>query len=290
MFGVQAVVAVVETGSFTAASERLEISKALLSKYITQVESELGVRLFNRTTRRVWLTEAGQIYYKNAIDVISAYEQMVENTRSEQQGLHGILTISAPFTFGTLTLPPWLTEFKRLHPHLKVQLKLNNRAVNMVEEGIDVRFKVGRLDDSSMIARHLKSDLMCLYASADYLKTFGEPTQLVDLASHQCIIDNNFSQLDYWRLLDSAGQSHLPQLNTTIAVNDSQAGASLAAHSGGIVLLPKSFAEQTCANFNLQPVLSQYHAGEIGWYLIYPHRQYLPAKIARFVEFIRQKF
>lgn len=286
----KAVVSVVECGSFTAASERLNISKALVSKYVSQIEARLGVRLFNRTTRKIGLTEVGQQFYNNALEVLSAYQQMIDSAQGQQSGISGQLTISAPFTFGTLLLPDWISEFNRLHPQLKIKLKLSNKAVNMLEEGIDLRFKVGRLNDSNMIARHLKSDILGLYASSAYIKAFGAPKTLAELADHRCVVDYNFSQTDYWKLLDSQGHLHTVNLNPAFTVNDAQAAANIAANGGGIALLPRHIARDRLFKLDLVPVLSQYHAGEIGLYLLYPHREYLPVKVRRFIDFVLQKF
>ena len=187
--GLKTVVAVVETHSFTAASDRLGISKALVSKYVGEVEKQLGIRVFNRTTRQLALTDAGRRYYQQAVILLEQFSAMVDNVTGEQTTPRGLLRISAPVTFGEMKLAPLLPKFISLYPDLTVELVLTNGAIDMLEEGIDVRLRIGGVDDSNMIARHLTDFPLILSASPNYSKQQGLPTTLAkhQLAKHHCM-------------------------------------------------------------------------------------------------------
>jgi DNA-binding transcriptional LysR family regulator len=168
--GIKTVVAVVETGSFTAASERLGMSKALVSKYIGEVEDSLGVRLLNRSTRRLALTEAGQRYYDQALPLLEEFEEMVDSVTGEQSSPRGLLRISVPVTFGEMSLAPLIPKFLQQYPDIGVDLQLSDKMIDMLEEGIDVVIRIGGVDDSSLIAKHIQTLPLALCASPDAQK------------------------------------------------------------------------------------------------------------------------
>ncbi|WDE13533.1 LysR family transcriptional regulator [Thalassomonas haliotis] len=288
--GMKTVVAVVETGSFTAAGERLGMSKALVSKYIGQVEKNLGSRLFNRTTRQLALTEAGRSYYQQALNLLEQYSAMVDNVTGEQTSPRGLLRLSAPVTFGEKTLSPLLPKFLRLYPDLQVELRLSNGAIDMLEEGIDVRIRIGGVDDSTMIARQLSSFELLLCASPAYIEQQGMPATPEQLTDHHCIIDSNFRIGKQWPIISASGIAHTIHVSSHIAVNSPQAVREIAIAGGGIGMIPAFIVEDALKDGRLLQVLPGCTTLEFGLFAIYPHRQYVPRKVRCFLDFALSEF
>lgn len=288
--GLKTVVAVVETNSFTAASDRLGISKALVSKYVGEVESQLGIRLFNRTTRQLALTDSGRRYYEQAIILLEQFSAMVDNVTGEQTAPRGLLRISAPVTFGEMRLAPLLSKFIALYPDLTIELVLTNGAIDMLEEGIDVRLRIGGVDDSNMIARHLTNFPLVLSASPNYAQANGLPTTPEQLGEHHCIIDSNFRIGKQWPFISPKGQAETIYVQSGLAVNSPQAVREIAIADGGIAMTPNFIVEDALADGRLLRVLPEYTTLEFGLFAIYPHRKYVAKKVRCFIDFVLEQF
>src|SRR6185295_9001405 len=181
-------VRVVERGSFTLAADDLALSRAVVSKYLSRLEDRLGARLLHRTTRRLSLTEAGAALFeasRGALERIEEAEAAVAQFQSEPRGR---LRVSAPMSFGILHLGPLLADFARAHPKVSMDLRLDDRYVNLVEDGIDVAVRIGALSDSSLVARKLAVTRAIACASPAYLAEHGTPESPEDLATHNCLI------------------------------------------------------------------------------------------------------
>lgn len=288
--GLKTVVAVVETGSFTAASERLGISKALVSKYVGEVEKQLSARLFNRTTRRLALTDTGKRYYQQSVILLEQYNALVDNVTGEQSKPRGLLKISAPVAFGEMKLSPLLSKFLTLYPDLKVELVLKNNAVDMIEEGIDVRLRIGGIEDSNMIARHLKTFPLTLCASPKYIQQNGLPKTPAQIAKHNCIIDSNFRIGNQWPFISPEGDASTIDVTSTLSVNSPQAVREMAIAGGGIAMTPAFIVEDAINDGKLTLILPAYTTLEFGLYAIYPHRKYVAKKVRCFIDFILAEF
>ena len=288
--GMKTVVAVVETNSFTAASLRLGISKALVSKYVGEVESRLGTRLFNRTTRQLALTEAGRSYYEQSLVLLEQFSAMVDNVTGEQSSPRGILRLSAPVTFGEMKLSPLLPKFLDLYPELQVELRLTNSAIDMLEEGIDVRIRIGGVDDSTMIARHLSTFPLILCASPDYIKSHGKPQTPTQMEQHRCIIDSNFRIGKQWPIISPDGNPQTINVQSHIAVNSPQAVREIAIAGAGIGMIPKFIVDDALTDGRLIPILPSYTTLEFGLFAIYPHRKYVSKKVRCFIDFVIAEF
>jgi len=288
--GLKTVVAVVETNSFTAASERLGISKALVSKYVGEVESQLGVRLFNRTTRAVSLTEAGRLYYQDCVALLEQYCAMLDSVTGDSTQVRGLLRISAPVTFGEMKLAPLLPKFLRLYPQLQVELVLTNAAIDMLEEDIDLRLRIGGVDDSNMIARHLNTFALVLTASPAYIKEYGLPKTAQQVAEHRCIIDSNFRVGKQWPIISPTGEAQTISVSSAIAANSPQAVREIAIAGGGIAMTPDFIVEDAIDSGLLIPILARYTTLEFGLFAIYPHRKYVAKKVRCFIDFAIEEF
>ncbi len=288
--GIKTVIAVVESGSFTAASERLNMSKALVSKYISEIERSLDIRLFNRTTRKISLTDAGTHYYQHAMEVLERYEGLVDAVVGEQSSPKGSLRVSAPVTFGENWLAEYLPEFCQTYPNIDLGLVLTNHAVDMLEEGIDVRIKVGYVNDSSLVARHISDVSRIMCASPDYIRHYGQPDKLADLARHKCILDTNFGHERHWSLVNGKGQKETVEIFPQLACNSPQAIVNMAKAGGGIAFVSLHAAIDGISSGELVELFPDYQSEQLGLYVIYPHRKYLSTKVRCFVEFMREKF
>jgi len=288
--GMRTIVAVVETGSFTAASERQGISKALVSKYVGEVENRLGVRLFNRSTRRLSLTEEGQRYYDQVVPLLEEYAVMVDNVTGAQSAPRGLLRISVPQTFGEMSLSPLIPKFLENYPDLSVDLQLSDRMIDMLEEGIDVVIRIGGVDDSTLIARHIKTLPLSLCASPGYIKQYGEPQNAQQVAEHTCIIDSNFRIGKQWPIVSPNGQTESIEVSSKIAANSPRAVKEIAIAGGGVGMIPRFIIESELQQGTLQEILPGYKTLEFGLFAIYPHRRYLSKKVRCFIDFLIDEF
>lgn len=288
--GMKTIVAVVETGSFTAASERLGISKALASKYVGEVEARLGVRLFNRSTRRLALTEEGQRYYDQALPLLEGFTAMVDQVTGEQSEPRGLLRVSVPVTFGEMKLSPLIPKFLALHPQLQVDLQLSDRMIDMLEEGIDVVIRIGGVDDSSLIAKQIATLPLVLCASPSYLQSSGQPRVASDIADHDCIIDSNFRIGKHWPIVSPDGQTSSIEVSSRVSANSPRAVKEVAIANGGIGMIPRFIVEDELHQGTLDEVLPGYTTLEFGLFAIYPHRRYLSKKVRSFIDFLVAEF
>jgi len=284
--GLKTVVAVVETGSFTAASDRLGMSKALVSKYVGEVEDALGVRLFNRSTRRLALTEAGERYYQQALPLLEEFAEMVDSVTGEQSNPKGGLKVSVPVAFGAMTLSPLVPAFLKQYPDIALELQLTDHMIDMLEEGVDVVIRIGGVDDSNLIAKHIKTLPLTLCASPGYLKEHGQPKKPQDLTQHHCIIDSNFRIGKHWPMIAPNGDTESVQVNSRVAVNSPQAVKEIALAGGGIGMIPRFIVDTALQEGHLQEVLADYQTLEFGMFAIYPHRRYLSRKVRCFIDFL----
>lgn len=288
--GLKTVIAVVETGSFTSASERLMISKALVSKYVGEVEEKLGVRLFNRTTRRLALTDAGKTYYERALPLVEEYEELLDSVTGEQSTPKGNLKISVPVTFGEMQLSPIISKFLKAYPDIQINIQLTDRRIDMLEEGVDVVIRIGGVDDSNMVARQINTYPLVLCASPDYLEEHGHPKKPSDITNHACIIDSNFRIGKQWPLVSPDGTVEIIEVTSKIAANSPRAVMEIAKSGGGIALIPGFIVKDTIAEGLLLEVLAGYSTLEFGLFAIFPHRRYLSKKIRCFIDFLIDEF
>ncbi len=181
LIALRSFIAVIETGSFNLAALRLDTSTATISRRVSALEKLLGVKLLNRTTRQIDLTEAGQLFYHDVINILHALEEAEEKLQHGREMVSGNLRIAAPLSFGVQCVAPVLPDFMQRYPKLKVQLQLEDRFIDLVAEGVDVALRIGRLKDSTLVATPITSIPKIFCASVDYLRQYGEPKKPEDL-------------------------------------------------------------------------------------------------------------
>jgi len=202
-------VQVVSKGSFTAAAEKLGLSRAQISKSVMQLEAHLGTRLLNRTTRKISLTETGQAYYERCKTILHDIEEIECIAGEQTLTPHGTLTISAPTSFGVLHLQKAIPEYIKRYPRVKIVLSLADRFIDVVAEGFDVGIRIAKLEDSSLVARKIAPCKQVFCASPDYLRKNGTPNVPVDLAIHSCLTYSNDLKSDAWELYGPQGKQSI---------------------------------------------------------------------------------
>lgn len=270
--GISEFIAVAESESFTRAAERLKISTAQASRQIQALEQRLGVKLFYRTTRRVTLTEAGQLYYQSCRPLLDALTDAERNLSQLQSVPQGTLRITAPVTFGERQLMPLLNRFLLEHPRLNLQCELTNKKMDLVEGHFDLAIRLGRLDNEDLIARKLGSRRLYTCASPAYLERCGTPDTLSELSHHSCLVGT----LDYWRFRDSRGE-RIVRIDGRLRCNSGEALMDAACLGLGIVQLPDYYVQPYLDSGAVKEVLTSVAPDEEGiWALCVPGRQLSP--------------
>ena len=281
--------AVARQGSFSAAAKKLSISKAMVSKHVQNLESELGVRLFNRTTRKLKLTDVGVAYYDKVDDILSEIDETelaISQLNSEPKGT---LKIMAQPSFGAFHLFRALSIYMRTYPEVKTEIELTNRVPDLVEDGIDLAFYVGELEDSAFVARKITSARRVVCASPYYLKQNGTPRTPNDLSKHNCLNYSPRKVNQEWEFIDNNKQTNII-ISGDIQCNDGDAIRTAAIQGCGIAQLPTYMVGLDIQSGRLTSLLEEYEPERLPVYAIYNHRKYLSAKIQTFIDFIYELY
>lgn len=288
--GLRVFVKVVETGSFTAAAEALELSRAMVSKHVQTLEARLGVRLLQRSTRRVALTEAGSRYHARASVWLEDMDATEAELTLQTAEARGTLRVSAPMSFGRVHVAPLLAEFLQQHPQVRVDLALADRAVDLIEDGYDLAVRIGELADSSLVCRRLATTRLLLCAAPAYLAAHGTPQQVEDLAAHECLSYRLSDTPADWHFTDPDGRSRSVRIDGRMRADNGEALCEAAACGLGIVLQPDFIVGPYLQDGRLLPLLLDWNTREIGIHAVYPERRYLPARARRFIDFLAGRY
>ena len=281
--------AVAEAMGFSAAARRLGVSKAMASAAVARLEARLGVRLFQRTTRRLSLTEAGLAALPHAQRAVVAGMDAEEAATSLRTTPRGLLRVNAPMSFGVLHVAPALGEFTRLYPDVKVDLMLDDRVVDLVDGGFDLAVRIGTLADSSLVASRIATNRNVLVASPDYAALYGLPDRPADLSRHPALVYSLSSTGDDWSLT-RGGQSESIAVSGPVRVNSSLALLAIVRQGLGIARMPRFVVDEDLAAGRLVPVLPEWRLPEQGIHVVTTARGGQPAKTRAFVDFLRARF
>jgi DNA-binding transcriptional LysR family regulator len=279
-------VAVMETGSFARAAERLQISPGQASKLISRLETDLGVRLLNRTTRALAATEAGQAYFERMRLLLADFDALEEAVRDVSGTPRGRLRVTAPVSFGATQLAPVLVDFARQFPQIELDVSFSDRLVSLVDEGFDVAIRIGSPADSSLIARHLCEARIVVCASEAYLSEHEVPSVPSDLKSHDCIIDTNFREPGVWAFRETEGTAPLVDVTGRLRFSNAEVALAAAEAGLGIARAPSFIAGPRFRDKRLVPLLSKFEAKPLAIYAIYPPGRHLAIKVRVFVDFL----
>ncbi|CAI3799990.1 HTH-type transcriptional regulator DmlR [Pseudomonas sp. MM221] len=278
---------VMEAGSFTAAADRLGMSKQSVSRRLMQLEERLGVRLLNRSTRRLDATPLGQHYYQSALRLLGEVQQVEHDISGQAQALRGTLRLSAPLSFAMSHLGCLLTEFLQLHPQVDVEVDLSDRAVDLIGEGYDLALRIGALEDSSLIARRIASVERVYCASPAYLQARGVPAKPEELAGHDCLPYGHSRQVQ-WQFRQG-GKAQAIQVTGRMRANNGELLRDAAIAGMGVTYLPTFIVGQALADGRLVAVLEEWTLPALQLSAVYPQHRQVARPVQGFVSFLRER-
>lgn len=282
-------IAVMETGSFVGAAERLGTSSGQASKLVSRLEAELGVRLLNRTTRSVSPTEAGQAYFERLRPLVDELETLDLEIRNISQAPRGRLRITAPLTFGTLELVPALNEFASRYREIELDVSFSDRLVSIVDEGFDLAVRVGRPGDSSLISRKLCDVRIIVVGAPTYLAHNESPANPDDLGKYDCIIDTNFRDPHRWPF-GTAGAERTATVHGRIRYSNAEACLRAAEAGLGLACVPAFVAANALRSGRVVRLLPDFEAAPYRVHALYPHSRHLAAKVRVLVDFLAERY
>lgn len=287
---IEALVSVVETGTFSAAGERLGVAKSVVSRRVSQLEKRLGSRLLHRTTRRLSLTDAGKNLYQRGVQILADFDEAEQSVARETTDLRGSIKLAAPLSFGLTHLSNAITDFLKDHPAIELNLDLNDRNLNLVEEGFDMAVRIGDLEDSTLVARRIGVANMVTCASQQYLDRCGEPTHPDQLHRHTGLQYSNISYKQQWRFLTKDRKVIIAQPQIRIRANNGEALAIAAVNGLGITTGPSFILSRYIKEGKLKKIMPGYQRPSVGIQAVYPPGRLMPVRIRVFSEFLVARF
>lgn len=281
--------AVVHAGSFVGAADATGLSKAAVSRHVAELEAKLGVRLLHRTTRRLSLTEDGQRFHARATELVAGLEELEAETASSRGEAIGMLRVNAPLTFGNLHLAPLWPRFIAAHPKVSLDITLNDRVVDLVDEGYDIAIRISNRLDPQLVARRLASTRILPCASPGYLEAHGTPMHPRELAHHAVFGYSYWSTGDDWTFDGSDGEVTV-RVYPRIRTNSGDTCRAAALEGQGIVLQPDFLVGPDIRRGALVALLPEYRPVELGVYAVYASRKHLPMKTRRLIDFLAEAF
>lgn len=275
---------VIETQSFTQAAQQTQISLAMASKLVAQLEQHLNVRLLQRTTRKITPTEAGLLFYQRCLPILNDLKEAEACVTNITSTLQGKLTISVPMDFGSRFIAPYLSRFTEKYPHLQLNLDFTDRRVDVVAEGYDLVLRIGKLEDSSLVAKRIAKANYQMVASPQYLANKGIPDAIESLEEHQCLM---YETRHTWQF-EQDGHSIKFKPQASVYSNNGYALVQMAKANLGIINVPKFLLKDELASGELVPILSDLQQEQLDISLLYPHRRFLSPKVKVAIEFFEQ--
>jgi len=278
---------VAETESFSETARELGLSQPTVSKHISALEDHLKVKLLNRSTRQLSLTEIGRQYYVQCTHILDELSATQATIRDHQLVPSGTLRINLPVTFGEVEIVPHIWKFLSQYPELNLDLIMVDHYVDLVKEGVDCAIRVGPLTDSSLIARKIGSFQRITVATPEYLAKFGEPNNLSDLKDHDCIVFTLLTTRDDWQFTGPKGPESI-QVHGRLSVNNPRMMHDAVLEHVGIAVIPTWLIDDDIKKGNVKQILSEYRPRSMDIHVLYPQRQFVPAKVRCFIDYFQQ--
>ena len=275
--------AVVDGGSFVGAADELDMSKAAVSRIVSDLEARLGVRLLHRTTRRLSLTAEGEVFFDRCKDLLAAVDEAEAEITERSGHAVGVLKVSAPVSYGILRLAPLWGGFLSAHPQIELQISLSDRVVDLVDEGFDLAVRIARLESSSLVSRRLSSTRLVLCASPRYLKMHGKPRHPADLAAHTVLAYSLLVVGNSWEFEGPEGPVAVkvrPRMHT----NSGDTCRAAAVQHQGIILQPEFLVGEDLQEGRLVELMPEYRSYDLGVYAVYPSRKHLLPKVRLLID------
>lgn len=284
----QVFVEVAHSGSFSATADKLEMSRAMVTRYVGELEQWLGARLLQRTTRSVTLTDAGESCLRRSQQMLALMDNVEEETSQHDGALRGQLRITCSMSFAHAQMAAAVTDFLKLYPQLKIDLNASEGALNLVEARIDLAVRISAEPDPMLIGRVLAPCTSVLVASPDYLRSQGVPQQPADLATHRCLSYANFGK-SVWTL-QRGGEHAQVRVGSQFSANEATALLQAALAGGGVALQPTYLANPHLRDGSLQAVLPDWQLPDMAIYALYPSRKHLPPAVRALLDFLVARF
>jgi DNA-binding transcriptional LysR family regulator len=281
--------AVVEAGSFTGGAQALDMSKAAVSRYVGELEERLGLRLLNRTTRKLSPTGEGEIFYARCRELLDNLDEAEAEITSRSGEAAGLLKVNVPVTFGLMHLAQLWPAFLARHPKLAIDITLSDRVADLVEEGYDIAVRIGQLSASSLIARRLASTRMVLCASPAYLERRGAPAHPADVLQHDVISYSLFASGENWSFTGPDGEVSV-KVAPRVRTNSGDTCRAAALQHQGIILQPTFIVGADLAQGTLVEIMPGYRAVELGIHAVYPSRKFVSPKVRLLIDFLVEAF
>lgn len=288
--GLRLYIRVVETGSFSKASGSLGITQPTATKHVAALEKRLGARLLHRSTRGVTPTEVGAAYYDKCKAIVQQLDEADNLALLMQARLGGTLRVSTSVAFGRRVLTPLVLQFMRLHPELQVELSFEDRYVNLVEQGIDVAVRMGRLADSQLGARYLGTNPWVLVAAPAYLAAHGKPRRPADLAQHAALVYSSVQGDERWHFTAPDGRTEAVAVHGPLRSNNLSALLAAARDGLGLALLPRYVAHESLHKGVVLPLLERWGLPTQEVHAVFPSPKLLPSKVKSFCDFLAPRF
>ncbi len=285
----EAFVAVVDFRGFGSAAERLGMAKSMVSRRVSDLERRLGVQLLKRTTRRQSLTDAGREFYQRATQILADLNEAEQCVADAESEVSGRIRLAMPLGFGVAVLAAPVADFLAAHPAIEIDVDLNDREVNLIEENIDLAIRVGELEDSSLIARRLASVQIVTCASPEYLRRHGRPRHPADLADHEVLAYSNVALGRHWSF-PQQGKPIVPRLRYRLAANNGEFLAAVASRGQGVINGPRALMQAQLDAGELEPVLGDFPRAELGMYAVYPPGRLIPRRVRVFSDALLAHF
>jgi DNA-binding transcriptional LysR family regulator len=283
-------VAAVDEGSLAAAARRFGLSAAMAGKYVSALESELNARLLHRTTRRLSLTDVGHAYYERCKRILEAFDEANREASDSQSIARGVLRVAAPVTFGAMHLGGVVARYVEQHPHVNVEVLLNDRYVDLLDTGVDLAVRIGRLPDSELVARRIAPCRMTVCASPAYLERHGTPRTPADLQRAERLAFSEAVSAGNWTLTDTKGRANVINGTCRMSANNMQMLLAAALAGAGVAYGPTFVFGEHLARGELVALLPSYLTTELTIQAVYPSARHVPLKVKRFVEHLVEAF
>jgi DNA-binding transcriptional LysR family regulator len=283
-------VRVVETGSFSKAAREFATTQPTVSKQIAATEERLNVRLLNRNTRGVSLTESGALYYEKCKTIVRETEEADNIVRLRQTQAQGMLRIGTSVAFGRRVIVPLALDFMKRHPQVQLDLSFEDRYTDLVSQGLDVAVRMGKLADSSLGARYLGANPWVMVAAPRYLKKYGTPKKPRDLSGHAALIYSSVLGDDVWRLVSPKGEAVTVPVAGRLRSNNLSAVLAAARNGLGIAAMPRYVAADSLAAGQVLEVLADHSLPEQEIHAVFPSPKLVPGKVQAFVAYLQGRF
>jgi DNA-binding transcriptional LysR family regulator len=283
-------VRVVETGSFSKAALEFHTTQPTVTKQVAATEARLKVRLLNRNTRGVSLTEPGALYYEKCKNIVREAEEAESIVQLRQNQAQGLLRIGTSVAFGRRVVVPLALEYMRRHPQVQLDLSFEDRYVDLIAQGIDVAIRMGKLADSSLGARYLGTNPWAMVAAPGYLKKHGTPRRAQDLSAHVALIYSSVVGDEFWRMHTPKGDAVTVPVSGRFRSNNLSAVLAAARDGLGIALMPRYVASESLASGKVLEVLGDHKLPEQEIHAVFPSPKLVPGKVSGFVAFLQGRF